>query len=179
MFAKQQGAKAPQGSRNFERETYIGVQRVLGYKKDVNLLSQYIGGDLLFRNSLATETAAARLPLDACQNEEEFRKIMERWNLMIYEMSGAGKTDLSYFTKQTPEARVRWDINNLKAYYSSDVEAVIEEGKHKIATSVAKVFQECLGKSQPANPVEWSTAYLNFLSKMESYLAWISEQLRK
>ena len=103
---------------------------------------------------------------------------MERWNLLIYEMSGAGKTDLSYFAKQTPEARVLWDINNLRAYYSSAMEAVVEESKHRIATSVSRVFQECLGKSQPANPIEWSTAYLNFLGKMEAYLTWISEQLR-
>lgn len=179
MMAKQQLASQQTAARDFVRETYHAVQRVVGYRKDVNLLSQSIGGDVLFRSSLATEVAAARLPLDVCQNEEEFRKIMERWNQMIYEMSGAGKTDLSFFARQTPEARVRFDINNLKAYYSSDVEAVVEEGKHRIATQVTKVFQECLGKSQPANPVEWSTAYLNFLSKMESYLGWISEQLRK
>lgn len=179
IMAKQQTMTQPAGARDFARETYHAVQRVVGYRKDVNLLSQSVGGDVLFRSSLATEQAAARLPLDVCQNEEEFRKIMERWNQMIYEMSGAGKTDLSFFARQTPEARVRFDINNLKAYYSSDVEAVVEEGKHRIATQVTKVFQECLGKPQPANPVEWSTAYLNFLAKMESYLGWISEQLRK
>jgi hypothetical protein len=152
---------------------------VLGTRKDVNLLSQLIGGDVLFRHSLATEEAAARLPLEVCRSEEEFRKIMERWNLLIYEMSGAGKTDLSFFAKQTPEASVRWDISNLRAYYSSTVEAVVEEGKHRVAMSVSRVFQESLGKREPTNPVEWSTAYLRFLGKMEAYLSWISEQLRK
>lgn len=179
MMSKQLAPKSIPGVRNFERETYIAVQRVLGQRKDVNILSQFIGGDVLFRHSLGTEQAAARLPIDACQNEDEFRKIMERWNLIIYEMSGGSKTDVSFFGKAAPETRVRWDINNLKAYYSTSAEAVIEEGKHKIAASVSKVFQECLGKSQPANPTEWSTAYLNFLGKMETYLAWISEQLRK
>jgi hypothetical protein len=179
MMAKQP-AMAQQGViRDFEKETYVAVHRVNGYRKDVNLLSQAVGGDVLFRSSLATELAAARLPLDVCENEDQFKKIMERWNLIVYEMSGAGKSDLSFFAKQTPEARVRFDINSLKAYYSSDVEAVLEEGKHRIASQVAKVFQECLGKIQPANPVEWSTAYLNFLSKMETYLAWIEEQLRR
>lgn len=178
MMSRQQAPKSVPGVRNFERETYSAVQRVLGQRKDVNLLSQFFGGDVLFRHSLNTEQAAARLPMDACQNEDEFRKIMERWNLLIYEMSGGGKTDVSFFGKAAPETRVRWDINNLKAYYSTSAEAV-EEGKHKIAASVSKVFQECLGKSQPANPTEWSTAYLNFVVKMESYLAWISEQLRK
>ena len=177
MMAKLQPQQVFTG-RDFDQEIYLAAHRVLGLRKDANLLSQYLGGDLLFRYSLGTELAAARLPLDGCRNEDEFRKTMERWNLLIYEMSGAGKTDLSFFAKQTPEARVRWDINNLRAYYSSAMEAVVEESKHRIATSVSKVFQECLGKNQPANPIEWSTAYLNFLGKMEAYLTWISEQLR-
>ena len=179
MMARQQSQLVSTSARNFERETYLAAHRVLGMRKDVNLLSQLIGGDVLFRHSLGTEQASARLPLDVCRSEEDFRKSMERWNLLIYEMSGAGKSDLSFFAKQTPEASVRWDITNLRAYYSSTVEAVVEEGKHRVAVSVSKVFQESLGKSQPANPVEWSTAYLSFLGKMEGYLAWISEQLRK
>ena len=178
MMARQQPGMVFTG-RDFEQETFLAAHRILALRMDTNLLSQMIGGELLFRYSLGTEQAASRLPLDGCRNEEEFRKTMERWNLLIYEMSGAGKTDLSYFAKQTPEARVRWDINNLRAYYSSAMEAIMEESKHRIATSVNKVFQECLGKSQPANPIEWSTAYLNFLGKMEAYLAWISEQLRR
>ena len=177
MMAKLQ-PQQPLTGRDFDQETYLAAQRILGLRKDVNLLSQYVGGDLLFRYSLGTELFALRLPLDGCHNEDEFRKTMERWNLLIYEMSGAGKTDLSFFAKQTPEARVRWDINNLRAYYSSAMEAIVEESKHRIATSVSKVFQECLGKNQPANPTEWSTAYINFLGKMEAYLTWISEQLR-
>lgn len=177
MMAKLQPQQVFTG-RDFDQEIYLAAYRVLGLRKDANLLSQYLGGDLLFRYSLGTELAASHLPLDGCRNEDEFRKTMERWNLLIYEMSGAGKTDLSFFAKQTPEARVRWDINNLRAYYSSAMEAVVEESKHRIATSVSKVFQECLGKNQPANPTEWSTAYLNFLGKMEAYLTWISEQLR-
>ncbi len=178
MMARQQPQMVFTG-RDFDQETFLAAQRVLALRKDANLLSQMIGGELLFRYSLSTEEAAARLPMDGCRTEDEFRKTMERWNLLIYEMSGAGKTDLTFFAKQTPEARVRWDINNLRAYYSSAMEAIMEESKHKIATSVNKVFQECLGKSQPANPIEWSTAYLNFLGKMEAYLAWISEQLRR
>src|SRR3990172_616160 len=164
MMARQQPQMVFTG-RDFDQETFLAAHRVLALRKDANLLSQMIGGDLLFRYSLGTEEAASRLPLDGCRTEEEFRKTMERWNLLIYEMSGAGKTDLTFFAKQTPEARVRWDINNLRAYYSSAMEAIMEESKHRIATSVNKVFQECLGKSQPANPVEWSTAYLNFLGK--------------
>ena len=177
MMAKLQPQMVFTG-RDFDQEIYRAAQRVLGLRKDANLLSQYLGGDLLFRYSLGTELAAVRLPLDGCHNEDEFRKTMERWNLLLYEMSGAGRTDLTFFAKQTPEARVRWEINNLRAYYSSAMEAVVEESKHRIATSVSKLFQECLGKSQPANPIEWSTAYINFLGKMEAYLTWIAEQLR-
>ena len=179
MLSKQQGTKPVVGSRNFEREIRDAVVRILGYRTDVNLLSQYVGGDLLFRTSLETERATLKLPNDFCQGEKEFREITERWNLIIYDMSGGGKTDLSYFSKQSPEARVRHDIKNLRTFYSSDVEAAIEEGKQKIAVEVSKVFQELLGKSQPSNPTEWSTAYLNFLSKLELYLSWISEQVRR
>ncbi len=179
MMSKQQGAKPALGSRNIEREIHDAVMRILGYRTDVNLLSQYVGGDLLFRSSLETERGALKLPTDFCQSERNFRDITERWNLIIYEMSGGSKTDLSYFSKQSPEARVRHDIRNLRTFYASDVEAAIEEGKQKIAVEVSRVFQELLGKTQPGNPAEWSTAYLNFLSKLELYLSWISEQVRR
>ncbi len=179
MLAQQQGSRPAIGSRNIERETHDGVVRILGVRKDLNLLSQYVGGDILFRATLSTELASGRLPQDFCQSERDFREIMERWNLIIYEMSGGNKTDLSYFSKKSPEARVRHDIRNLRAFYASDVEAAIEEGKQKIAVDVSRLFQELLGKAQPSNPSEWSTAYLNFLSKLESYLTWISEQIRR
>ena len=179
MLAQQQGAKPALGTRNIERETHDAVVRILGIRTDLNLLSQYVGGDLLFRTTLETEQAATRLPRDFCHGEREFREIMERWNLLIYEMSGGSKTDLSYFSKKSPEARVRHDIRNLRVFYSSDVEAAIEEGKQKIAVEVSKVFQELLGKTQPSNPAEWATAYLSFLAKLESYLFWISEQIRR
>ncbi|HEY6953517.1 MAG TPA: AAA domain-containing protein [Bacteroidota bacterium] len=179
MLLQQQKTNPALASRNIERETHDAVLRILGLRTDLNLLSQYIGGDLLFRTSLVTEQASKRLPRDFCQGEREFREITERWNTIIYEMSGGSKTDLSYFSKKSPEARVRHDIRNLRTFYSSDVEAAIEEGKQKVAVEVSKIFQELLGKSQPSNPTEWSTSYLNFLSKLESYLTWISEQLRR
>lgn len=179
MMSQQQGTKPVLGARNFERETRDAVVRILGLRKDLNLLSQYVGGDLLFRTTIETERASERLPREFCQGEREFRDIMERWNLIVYETSGGIKTDLSYFSKKSPEARVRHDIRNLRVFYSSDVEAAIEEGKQKIAVEVSRVFQELLGKAQPSNPTEWSTAYLNFLAKLESYLSWIAEQIRR
>ncbi len=39
-----QPAQQPTGARNFEQETYFAVHRVLGMRKDVNLLSQFVGG---------------------------------------------------------------------------------------------------------------------------------------
>ena len=179
MLVQQQAGKGMPGSRNIDRETHDAVVRILGVRKDLNLVSQYIGSDILLRSSLVSEQAMERLPHDFCQTERAFREIMERWNLIIYEMSGGHKTDLSYFSKKSPEARVRHDIRNLRVFYGSDVEAAIEEVKQKIAVEVSKVFQELLGKAQPSNPTEWSTAYLNFLAKLETYLFWISEQIRR
>ena len=162
-----------------ERDVYVAVQRVLGWRTDVNLVSQFVGGDLIFRNSFTTEEVLRKLPLDTCDNEKLFHGVMEKWNLLIYEMSGGQNTDFTFFTSKGPEARVRQDIRNLRAYYSSDIEAVIEEGKKKIAVEVARVFQELLGKNRPDNPIEWSTAYFNFLTRLEAYLSWISEQIRR
>lgn len=180
MLEKQQiGSKALAGGRNYELETYIAVNRVLGLWTDIDLLTQYVGGEPLFRHTLATELTASRLRIDFCQNEKNFSDNMHKWDLLIYQMSGGDKTDLSFFAKHTPESRVRWDINTLKVFYSSDVEAVVEEGRKKVAVVVAKLFQDVVGKSQPASPVEWSTAYLNFLTRMEKYLEWISSEVRK
>ncbi|MGA2622233.1 MAG: AAA domain-containing protein [Bacteroidota bacterium] len=180
MLEKQQaGSKALASGRNYELETYVAVNRVLGLWTDIDLLSQYVGGEALFRHTLATEQTASRLRIDFCQNEKNFSDNMHKWDLLIYQMSGGDKTDLSFFAKHTPESRVRWDINTLKVFYSSDVEAVVEEGRKKVAVVVAKLFQDVVGKSQPASPVEWSTAYLNFLTRMEKYLEWISSEVRK
>lgn len=179
MLSKQQEEKPQPGTRNVELETARAVTKALGYLTDVNLLTQYLGSPLLFRQSFSTAAATKRLPTDLCQNEKDFRATLERWNLLIYEMSGGQKAEQAVFSKTAVESRIRWDINNLKAFYSSDVEAVIEEGKQKIAVAVSKIFQETLGKAQPASPTEWSTVYLNFLSRVEGYMSWISEQLRK
>ncbi|RPI05202.1 MAG: hypothetical protein EHM64_07360 [Ignavibacteriae bacterium] len=180
MMAKQWETKlAANTGRDKEREVYTAVQRVFGWRTDINMVSQFVGGDLIFRNSFSTEEALRKLPSDTCENEKHFRDVMEKWNLLIYEMSGGQNTDFTFFASKGPEARVRQDIRNLRAYYSSDVEAVIEEGKKKIAVEVARVFQELLGKNRPDNPAEWSMAYLNFLTRLEAYLSWTSEQVRR
>ena len=180
MMAKQKDAKPAQAPvRDLERDVYVAVNRVLGWRADLNLVSQYVGGDILFHNSFTTEEITRKLPFDACENEKHFRDVMEQWNLLIYEMSGGQKTDQSFFSGKGPEARVRQDIRNLRAFYSSDVEAALEEGKQKLAMEVSRIFHELLGKHKPASPSEWSTAYLNFLSRLEAYLSWISDQVRR
>ncbi|HEX9615262.1 MAG TPA: AAA domain-containing protein [Bacteroidota bacterium] len=178
LMAKKAGAKPEGGERNFERETYDAVHRVLGMRADVNLLAQFVGEKILFHHSYVTEQALVKLPITASLSEKDFRTLMEDWNTLIYEMSGGSKSDTVFF-KQTPETKVRWDINALKAFYSADVDTIVEEGKQKLAMAVSKIFQECVGKPQPGNPLEWHTGYLNFLRKLEAYLGWISEQLRK
>ena len=177
LMAKKEGVTI-EGGKNFERETFIAVHRLLGLLADLNLLSQYTGEKLLFHHSYATEAASAKLPMMVALSEQEFRTAMDLWNLIVYEMSGGVNSEAAFF-KNSPETRVRQDINALKAFYSTDVGSAIEEGKHKLAVAVSRIFQDSLGKSQPGTPQEWATGYLNFLSNMEAYLSWISEQLRK
>jgi KaiC/GvpD/RAD55 family RecA-like ATPase len=177
LMAKKGGVKI-EGQENNQRETYHAVNRILGLRSDISLIAQYVGGDLLFRHSLSTEKAVARIPLNVCLSEREFQSVMDDWNLLIYEKSG-GLQAQSALLKAAPETKVRGDINALKAFYSTDVESALEEGKQKLAMAVSKIFQESLGKPQPGNPQEWSKSYLFFLSKLEAYLTWVSEQLRK
>jgi len=178
LMAKKNVGKPEGAERNYERETYIAVHRVLGLLVDVNLLAPIVGHKILFHHSYGTEQALAKLPITVARSEKEFRTVMEDWNLLVYEKSGGSKADTIFF-KNTPETRVRWDINALKAFYSAEVDSVVEEGKQKIAMAVSRIFQECVGKPQPASPDEWHKGYMNFLGKLEAYLGWISEQMRK
>jgi hypothetical protein len=179
MTAKQREALLAEEPVDFEQQRYLAVLRVLGHLADVNYLSQYSQGELLFRRTPEAEAAIASLPKDLCTQEKEFSDVMERWNLLIYELSGGSKVTQSFFARQAPEAKARWDVNSLKAFYTADVEAALEEGKQKIAVAVSRIFQESLGKPQPEGPLDWTKAYLSFLGKLESYLQWISRELRK
>ncbi|OGU32244.1 MAG: hypothetical protein A2X67_13925 [Ignavibacteria bacterium GWA2_55_11] len=180
MMAKKEPVKPAGGqAQQQEQAVWREAERVLALRTDINLLSQYTGGDMLFRNTFATEQAAARLPGDAVQSEKDFRAVMERWNLLIYEMSGGNKSEHPLLTHKGPESRPRYEVRHLSAFFSSDIGAMIEEGKSKIAAEVNRVFQELLGKPQPGNPAEWHTAYVGFLGRLEKYLGWVSEQIRK
>jgi hypothetical protein len=177
LMAKREGVNI-EGPQHTEREIYRSVHRVLGLREDINLLSQFVGGEPLFRHSLSTEKASKNLAIASCLSEKEFQTAMDSWNLLIYEMSG-GHAPESSLLKNTPETKMRGDINTLKAYYSTDVESALEEGKQKLAMAVSKIFHQSLGKAQPVNPVEWTKSYLYFLSRLAAYLGWISEQLRR
>jgi hypothetical protein len=74
MMAKQWESKlAANTGSDKEREVFTAVQRVFGWRTDVNLVSQFVGGDLIFRNSFTTEEILRKLPLDICENENHFR----------------------------------------------------------------------------------------------------------
>jgi hypothetical protein len=179
LMAKKDLTKSPGDAvSSLEKDVLRGVERALGLRMDINLLSLYTGGNLLFRNSHSSDLAAEHLPRETVTNERDFQRVMEHWNLLVYEMSGGNKTEHPLLMHKGPESRARQDIRNLRAFYSSDVSAVVAEGKNKIAVEVSRIFQELLGKTQPANPTEWGKAYLKFLSKLEGYLTWMSEQVR-
>lgn len=178
MLAKRQ-TPSSENKMSDKQTAYLSTLRALGLLEDVNFLSLYRSGGLLFETCLSSEESKRRLPIDQCENEKDFSSIMDKWNLLIYEKTGGSKADHSFFSRNTPESQIRWDLKYLDAYFTNDIEAIISEGKNKIATSVSKIFQELVGKPQPSSPEEWTQGYLKFLSKVEAYLQWISEQLRK
>ncbi len=178
-MAKQREGVEEAGPRNLVQETYLGVLNTIGMFKDLNYLSLFTGGEVLFHRTPAALDALTMLPKLFCGDESQFRKATDAWNLLIYELSGGSKTTNPYFVQTAPEARARWDLSNLKAMYSPDVESALEEGKHKIAASATRIFQETLGKPQPENQADWTNVYLSFLTQLQLYFRWISDELRK
>ncbi len=179
MMAKREGMKAPTDeSASVEAKIMRAVDRILGLRMDINLLSLYTGGDLLFHSSHETDIASEKLPRDMVAGNTEFQKVMEYWNLLIFETSGGNKTEQPLLIHKGQETRVRQDIRHLRAFYSSDVGSAISEGKSKIAAEVTRIFQGLISKSQPGNPAEWARAYLTFLGRVETYLTWLAEQVR-
>jgi len=179
MMAKREGVKAPgDESVTMERQVMKAVDRVLGMRFDLNLLSQYTGGDLLFHNSHETDIASEKLPRDMVGSGKEFQTVMEYWNLLIYETSGGNKTEHALLGHKGPESRPRQEVKHLRAFFSSDVGTTLSDGKSKIAAEVTRIFQLLIGKPQPGNPIEWAKAYLKLLQRLETYLTWISDQIR-
>ncbi len=177
MTAKKSEGQPQTGTR--ERDTYSAVCRSLGYRIDINLLSQFISGFVLIQSSYSSLLAARRLPFDVCENEKTFRTALEQWNMLLYTLTGSKTPESSYFSEKTPEARIRSDIHQIYAFFSSDIETILQDGKQKTASEISRIFQELIGKNQPGTPDEWSAAYFGLLLRIETYLAWISEQIRR
>jgi hypothetical protein len=177
MAAKQQDSLPLLQAKTAERETYHAVCRALGYRTDINLLAQCTGNAPLMKSSPLSRSAAQHLPFEVCENKKSLRTVLERWDLLLSPAAGAGESP--YFSDKTPEARIRFDVHRLFAFYASDIETVLQEGKQKMAFDASRLFQELIGKSQPGTPSEWSAAYLALLVRIEAYLGWISEQIRR
>ena len=112
-----------------------------------------------------------------CENENDFKNIMDMWNLLIYETSNAQKTNHPLAAKAKVDSKISSDIQQIYVYYHSDLEMVVEEGKHKLAQSIQKIFNDCIGK-KPVTPSDWMNAYLVFLGRMEKYLDTVINQIR-
>jgi ketosteroid isomerase-like protein len=103
---------------------------------------------------------------------------MNMWNLLIYEASDAQKADHPLATKARVDATIASDVQQIYAYYHSDLEFVVEVGKQKLAQSVQQIFNNCIGK-KPVTPTDWMKAYLVFLERMEKYLDTVINNIRK
>ncbi|MCX7983936.1 MAG: hypothetical protein N3A63_03420 [Bacteroidetes bacterium] len=178
MTAKKTEPPIATMSKNEER-FYTTVHRVLGYWRDINLLAQYTGYGIVFHSSLVAERSVTVLPFENCDSDKQFRILVEQWNHIIYELSGGNEPFSEWCLQRNIETRPRYDIFKLNAVLNSRAEALLQEGKQKLAADVTRIFQEILGKPQPVTPSDWETLYYSMLVRLETYLHWIEEQIRK
>ncbi len=180
MMAKKEGGKPAAGpTRNFEREITLAADRILGLRQHVNLMSQFSGGEMIFRNSFMTEAASAVVPMQSSLSEKEMQKAIAAWFTLVYESPGGATPDHPLMQYQGKESRTRQDLLYLHAFLSADIAIISREGKAKITSEVNRLFQQFIGKPQPGNPVEWASAYVAFLERLEAYFGWLVEQVRK
>ena len=177
-------AKAPAqqsiavADRKLKSDVYSAVLRVLAKREVINLMAQYLEAFPLYKTTLETIKASVSLPDLECDNENEFKNVMNMWNLLIYEASDAEKADHPLATKARVSAKISTDMQQIYAFYHSDLEFVVEVGKHKLAQGVQQIFNDCIGK-RPVTPTDWMKAYLVFLGRMEKYLDTVINQIRK
>jgi len=164
--------------RKLKSDVYSAVLRVLAKREVINLVAQYLEAFPLYKTTLETIKASVFLPDVECDNENEFKNVMNMWNLLIYEASDAEKADHPLATKARVSAKISTDMQQIYAYYHSDLEFVVEVGKHKLAQGVQQIFNDCIGK-KPVTPTDWMKAYLVFLGRMEKYLDTVINQIRK
>lgn len=163
--------------RKLRADIHAATLRVLAKRDSVNTVAQYLETAPLYRTSVETQQFAVILPDAECENENDFKGVMNMWNLLIYETSNAHRMDHPLASKAKVDARIAAEIQQMYAYYHSDLEMVVEEGKHKLAQSVQKIFNDCIGK-KPVTPADWKSAYLVFLARMEKYLDTVIAQIR-
>lgn len=154
------------------------VLRVLAKREVINIIAQYLEAYPLYKTTLETIKSSTSLPELDCDNENDFKNVMNMWNLLIYEASDAQRADHPLATKARVNAKIASDMQQIHAYYHSDLEFVVETGKHKLAQSIQQIFNDCIGK-RPVTPTDWMKAYLVFLGRMEKYLDTVINQIRK
>ena len=164
--------------KKLKSDVHAAVLRVIAKRAVVNTIAQYLEAFPLYRTTPETMKAAAALPDLECDNENDFKHVMNLWNLLIYETSDAEKIDHPLASKARVSAKLATDMQQIYAYYHSDLEFVVEVGKHKLAQSVQQIFNDCIGK-RPVTPSDWMKAYLVFLGRMEKYLETVVNQIRK
>jgi hypothetical protein len=153
------------------------ILRVLAKRELINIVAQYLEAYPLFKTTLETLKYSSTLADLDCESEENFKNVMNMWNVLIYETSDAQKVSHPLATKAKVDAKISTDIQQIYEYYHSDLELVVEEGKHKLAQSIQRIFNDCIGK-KPVTPTDWMNAYLVFLGRMEKYLDTVIKQIR-
>ena len=151
--------------------------RVLAKREFINTIAQYLETIPLYKTTTETQKYSSALPDIDCENENDFKSVMDMWNLLIYETSNAQKSKHPLAEKAKVDSKISADIHQIYTYYHSDLEMVVEEGKHKLAQSIQKIFNDCIGK-KPVTPTDWMNAYLVFLGRMEKYLDTVINQIR-
>ncbi|MGA7159982.1 MAG: hypothetical protein WBZ48_03205 [Bacteroidota bacterium] len=153
------------------------ILRVLAKREVINVVAQYLEGFPLYKTTLETVRYSSILPELDCENENDFKSVMDMWNVLIYETSSAQKIDHPLASKAKVDAKISSDLQDIYTYYHSDLEVVVEVGKHKLAQSIQKIFNDCIGK-KPVTPTDWMNAYFVFLGRMEKYLDTVNGQVR-
>ena len=163
--------------KKLKSEIRLACLRVLAHREMINLITQYLGALPLYKTTLETQKYSSIIPEYDCQNENDFKIVMDMWNLLIYETSDVRKTEHPLFQKARVDSKVPIDLQQIHSFYHSDLEMVVEEGKHRLAQSIQKIFNDCIGK-KPVTPIDWMNAYIVFLNRMEKYLDTIINQIR-
>jgi len=163
--------------RKLKNDIRSVIQRVLAKREVINIVAQYLEGFPLYRTTAETVKCSLSLRDLDCENENDFKNVMNMWNLLIYETSSAEKIDHPLATKAKVDAKISNDIQDIYMYYHSDLELVVEVGKQKLAQGIQKIFNDCIGR-KPVTPADWMNAYLVFLGRMEKYLETVNSRIR-